>query len=156
MSVLLERVARTLSLTSQLADGLSAEALMLHNGSVASNTIGAQFWCIVGARESYARAFDVGFWQGFACSLQSTEVPDAVRIALATSMAKISSCLEHAALHVDTAREHILVDLHEHETQHHGQLIRYFYANGLTFPQAFAKRYGLEQPSAAERQIRSS
>jgi hypothetical protein len=146
MSVLTERIARTLSITNQLAEGLSAEALMFRNGKAASNTIGAQFWCVVGARESYARAFDAGVWQGFTCSLQSPEVPDVVRAALATSMTKVAVCLERAAQRVDATREHILVDLLEHETQHHGQLIRYFYANGLIFSEAFAKRYALEQP----------
>jgi hypothetical protein len=146
MSVLTQRIARTLLITNQLADGLSAEALSFRNGKAASNTIGAQFWCIVGARESYARAYEAGVWQGFACSLQSAEEPDVVRTALATSMSKVDACLEHAAQCVDARRKHILVDLLEHETQHHGQLIRYFYANGQIFPEAFAKRYALEQP----------
>jgi len=32
-------------------------------------------------------------------------------------------------------------DLLEHETQHHGQLIRFVYGNGLTFPASWNKRY---------------
>jgi spore coat protein CotF len=48
-----------------------------------------------------------------------------------------------AAVEIDAARQAILLDLIEHEAQHHGQLIRYFYANGMTFPEAFAKRYAL-------------
>jgi hypothetical protein len=146
MSVLTQRIARTLLITNQLADGLSAEALAFRNGKAASNTIGAQFWCIVGARESYARAFEAGVWQGFACSLQSTEAPDVVRAALATSMNRVDACLARATQSVDATREHVLIDLLEHETQHHGQLIRYFYANGLIFPEVFARRYALEQP----------
>jgi hypothetical protein len=29
----------------------------------------------------------------------------------------------------------------EHEVQHHGQLIRFVYGNGLTFPDSWNKRY---------------
>jgi hypothetical protein len=29
----------------------------------------------------------------------------------------------------------------EHEVQHHGQLFRFIYANGLTFPDSWNKRY---------------
>lgn len=32
-------------------------------------------------------------------------------------------------------------DLLEHEIQHHGQLIRYVYGNGLSFPGSWNKRY---------------
>jgi hypothetical protein len=32
-------------------------------------------------------------------------------------------------------------DLLEHEIQHHGQLIRFVYGNGLTFPDSWNKRY---------------
>jgi hypothetical protein len=32
-------------------------------------------------------------------------------------------------------------DLLEHEIQHHGQLIRFVYGNGQTFPESWHKRY---------------
>ena len=44
---------------------------------------------------------------------------------------------------LDEARIGILFDLEQHEVQHHGQLIRYFYANDLAFPAGFAQRYNL-------------
>lgn len=113
-----------------------------YNGKAPSNSIGAQFWCLVGARESYGCAFEAGAWKGFSCSLKDIKAPDAVRDALATSQASLMTQIE-AAVEIDAARQAILLDLIEHEAQHHGQLIRYFYANGMTFPEAFAKRYAL-------------
>lgn len=142
MDVLKSRLSRTLGLTNGLADGLSAEDLALHNGTAASNSIGTQFWCLVGARESYGRAFEAGAWKGFSCSLKDVKAPEAVRGALASSQADLLSKVDGAG-EIDATQQAILLDLIEHEAQHHGQLIRYFYANGLAFPEAFAKRYSL-------------
>ena len=142
MDVIQTRLARTLGLTNGLADGLSAEDLSRHNGKAPSNSIGAQFWCLVGARESYGRAFEAGAWKGFSCSLKDVKAPEAVRGALARSQADVLAKVA-AVDEIDAARQAILLDLIEHEAQHHGQLIRYFYANGLAFPEAFAKRYSL-------------
>ncbi|MDP2011184.1 MAG: hypothetical protein Q8K11_13505 [Phenylobacterium sp.] len=142
MDVLKTRLAKTLDLTNALAEGLSIEALKSHNGKARSNPIGGQFWCLVGARESYARAFEAGRWRGFSCSLSEPDAPGAVQAALAASR---DLMLERLAAHgdLDEARQGILIDLIEHEAQHHGQLIRYFYANDLPFPPAFASRYAL-------------
>lgn len=142
MSVLAERLAKTLDLTNALADGLSAESLARHNGTARSNTIGAQFWCLVGARESYARAFEAGSWQGFSCSLTDVKAPAAVQAALSASREGVLAAVAGVE-EVSEARQAILIDLIEHEAQHHGQLIRYFYANDLAFPAAFASRYAL-------------
>ena len=48
------------------------------------------------------------------------------------------------------AREHLLLDLLEHETQHQGQLIRYVYALDRPFPESWATRWALEQPRLAD------
>jgi hypothetical protein len=141
MDLLQERLAKTLALTDALAEDLTVEALKSRNGKARSNTIGGQFWCLVGARESYARAFAAGTWQGFSCSLSDTEAPETVQAALAASSALVLE--QVAADGLDAARQNLLIDLIEHEAQHHGQLIRYFYANDLAFPPAFAARYAL-------------
>lgn len=145
MEILKARLERSLALTNALAEGLTAEALKSHNGEAPSNSIGAQFWCLVGARESYARAFEAGAWKGFSCSLADPEAPAAVLGALAASrdlvLGKVAAAGEGP---LSEARQNTLVDLIEHEAQHHGQLIRYFYANALPFPPAFASRYALK------------
>ena len=144
--ILQDRLSKAMALTDALASEVTAESLALHNATGRSNTIGEQFWCLVGARESYARAFEHGVWGGFSCSLNADGVhdPEAVRSALESTntlvQAKIRSIPE---ANVDERRISILFDLEQHEVQHHGQLIRYFYANGLPFPADFAKRYSL-------------
>lgn len=143
MQLLQQRLAQTTELTNSLAAQLSSEQLKSYNGAARSNSIGAQFWCVVGARESYTRAFEAGAWQGFRCSLTEPEVPASVQAALAASQTGLQAVLDAAAQPWDAARQRILFDLLEHEAQHQGQLIRYFYANSIPFPPDFAKRYAL-------------
>ena len=143
MSIIVERLRRAVDLTDGLAADLLPSALMAHNGAARSNTIGGQFWCVVGARESYARAFDARAWQGFTCSLTEPASLPSVHAALASSRDDILVRLSAAEAAIDPARDAILADLLEHEVQHHGQLIRFFYANDLSFPTSFAERYSL-------------
>jgi hypothetical protein len=44
------------------------------------------------------------------------------------------------------ARERLLLDLLEHETQHQGQVIRSVYVLGGSFPESWVQRWALEQP----------
>jgi hypothetical protein len=61
----------------------------------------------------------------------------------------VLAALESSAAHLraldasqwDGARTDLAFLLLEHEVQHHGQLIRYVYANGLTFPGSWNERY---------------
>jgi hypothetical protein len=113
---------------------------------VPSNAIGEQFWCVVGARESYARAIVADGWAGFTCSLSADAAREggAVRDGLRASAAAVELAIRGVAW--TPAKEELLVDLIEHEAQHQGQLIRYAYALGLRFPQSWLDRWALAQP----------
>ena len=141
--MLTDRLSRAIELTDLLAAGLDDGALGLRNGAAPSNTVGLQFWCVVGARESYGRAIECGQWAGFECSLREPGSVLSVRDALASSGARVRAVCAALEQPFDAARESLLFDLLEHEVQHHGQLVRYFYANGLAFPERFAGRYAL-------------
>ena len=144
--ILQDRLSRAMELTDALASEVTAESLALHNATGRSNTIGEQFWCLVGARESYARAFEHGIWRGFSCSLNTSGVhdPEAVRSALEHSNTLVQVQIRSIPdARVDESRISILFDLEQNEVHLHGQLIRYFYANVLPFPTGFAKRYSL-------------
>ena len=132
------RLAKAFALTHDLVAHLDGAALGLDLPGLPSNRIGGQLWCIVGARESYLRAIALGNWQGFNCSLGSPQNEQSVIEALeATSNAPYqldAAGLTHAQLG-------FAFDLLEHEVQHHGQLIRFVYANRLTFPASWKERY---------------
>ena len=132
------RLDRSFQLTHDLVAHLDEEALSLDLPGLPSNRIGGQLWCVVGARESYLRAIEACGWQGFSCSLAAPRVKGAVLAALEATQARLAAT-DFTAL--SDGQLALAFDLLEHEIQHHGQLIRYVYANGLAFPTSWNKRY---------------
>ncbi|MCC5996636.1 MAG: hypothetical protein JJU18_09745 [Oceanicaulis sp.] len=148
--ILLQRVEAALELTNSLGEGLAADDLGRRIDQVPSNSIGSQFWCVVGARESYRRGMLAGEWQGFSCSLarEQTRQPASMQAALAQTRDDILKTA--AAMEWGGQAAQLLFDLWEHEVMHQGQLVRYFYANAIAFPAAFASRYALAQPAPVD------
>jgi hypothetical protein len=138
-----ERLERSFGMYRDLLDSIGGSALTSRLGDLPSNTIGAQLWCVVGARESYARAIEAGAWSGFSCSLDDTADVTQVEAALARSEDAMRRALDgmHAA---DAAPWGLVLDLLEHEAAHHGQLIRYLYGLGLEIPESWRRKYALD------------
>ena len=132
------RLDQSFTLTRDLVVHLDEMALGLDLPKLPSNRIAAQLWCVVGARESYLRAIEAGEWKGFSCSLNTPRVKQSVVTALEATHKSLSR-IDFTAL--TEAQLDLAFGLLEHEVQHHGQLIRYVYANGLGFPESWNKRY---------------
>ena len=140
-----EHLKAIFAMHQDLAETLPDEAFS-EKLSVPSNTVGAQFWCIIGTRESFARAIAAGAWSGWNCSMAGED---------AAKKEKVTEKLQQAAqqLHEalsdvewNEARDGMLLDLLEHEAQHQGQLIRYVYGLKHKFPDSLASRWALAQP----------
>ncbi len=129
---------RSFTLTHDLILHLDESCLSLDLPGLSSNRIADQLWCIVGARESYLRAIEKGGWQGFSCSLATPLVKQAVLAALEASLQHLNE-IDFSGL--SEVQVELAFDLLEHEVQHHGQLIRFIYGNGLTFPESWNQRY---------------
>lgn len=138
MEKLKENLTRAFSLTHDLVTHLDEKSLALDLPNLPSNSISGQLWCVVGARESYLKAIEAGTWKGFSCSLKTPEVKQSVLDALEAS-SQLLNQIDFENLS-DTQIK-LAFDLLEHEIQHHGQLIRYVYANKLTFPESWHQRY---------------
>lgn len=137
-SQLKAKLDRSFTLTYDLVSHLDEISLNLDLPNLPSNRIAGQLWCMVGARESYLRAIETGTWQGFTCSLTAPRVKQSVIIALQTTHQRMS---EINFVNLTDRQVDLAFDLLEHEVQHHGQLIRFVYANKLTFPVSWHKRY---------------
>lgn len=133
-----EKLDRSFRLTHDLVAHLDETSLNLDLPGLPSNRIAGQLWCVVGARESYTKAIEMGGWKGFSCSLTAPRVKQSVLAALETTHKKMSE-IDFTAL--TDAQVELAFSLLEHEVQHHGQLIRFIYGNGLTFPESWNKRY---------------
>lgn len=143
--VITERFADSFQLYDQLVSGLDRTSLAAKLPGLPSNAIGAQLWCVVGARESFARAIAAGQWSGFSCSLSAAGAgePDAVAAAVSTSADQVLSAMDDLDPY-DEARCRLALRLLEHETAHHGQLIRYLYGLRLPIPELWRERYSLD------------
>ncbi|SDR82511.1 DinB family protein [Agrococcus carbonis] len=141
-----ERFARADRLWLDLVEQLTPEQLGSRLATLPSNTIGGQLWCVLGARESYPRAARAREWQGFTSPVEPerTTDADAVRAALEQTAADVAAWLRE--LETDDDHRYALALL-EHETQHHGQLIRYLYGLGIARPESWQRQYALDEPA---------
>lgn len=141
-TAVVESFDRSFGLYRDLLAVLDEVSLNSRLPGLSSNAIGGQLWCVVGARESYARAIAAGEWTGFSCSLDEPGDPAKVAEALARSEAAVSEALAQLDESSD-AQDRLVLDLIEHEAQHHGQLIRYLYGLKLPIPASWKARYAL-------------
>lgn len=139
MQIIKKRLELAFRLTEDLVQALPDKGLQLRLRELPSNSIGEQIWCIIGARESYFKAVVNKGWVGFTCSLDDLSSKDKVIGLLESTKTELISYLRETRL-TDVQIELVLTLL-EHEVQHHGQLIRYFYANKLAFPPSWNRRY---------------
>ncbi len=125
-------------LAESLPDGALGQKL-----SVPSNTIGGQFWCLIGTRESFARAIREGAWAGWNCSMSAADSQDKQKVAHVLSEAAQQVRDTLGGIEWTGYRDGALLDLLEHETQHQSQLIRYVYGLKYKFPKSLADRWAL-------------
>jgi len=145
---LVERLQICMRLTNSLAEVTNGEMLLSSLPGLRSNTIGQQFWCVNGARESYSSALLAGKWGGFGNKLSEEALGShaAVLAALRESQSLVvQTCEQLGERLLDPSRLSLVARLLEHEASHHGQLIRYWYGLNIGFPKEFATRYSLDQ-----------
>jgi len=143
LPVVRERLLDSFQLYDDLVRGVPESSLAQKLPGIASNTVGAQLWCVVGARESFAGAIRAGAWPGFSCSLTAAETVDreAVAGALARAAEQALAAVDEAE--ADDDRLRFVLRLLEHEASHQGQLIRYLYGLELAIPASWKERYAL-------------
>ena len=137
-----QKLKRAFDLYGDLMDFLPEESLSKKLPDLPSNEFGQQLWCVIGARNSYFKALKAGSWQGFECPLnwEETTSKEAVSKALKETAGQVVEFFESKSAY----SESILLDLLEHEVQHHGQIIRYLYGLKLGVPDSWKKRYSLD------------
>ena len=144
--LLRRRFSRANTLYLDLVDAVSAEQLGSHLVDLPSDTVGHQLWCVLGARESYPRAAQAGQWQGFTSPVTAEQTTDAS--ALRAAFVQTASDVDDWVAGFDAGDEASLtyaLALLEHETQHHGQLIRYLYGLGIDRPRSWQQQYALDE-----------
>ncbi len=144
--LLRRRFSRANTLYLDFVDAVSAEQLGSHLADLPSDTVGHQLWCVLGARESYPRAARAGQWQGFTSPVTAEQTTDAaaLRAAFAQTSADVDDWIAGFDAEDEASFTYALALL-EHETQHHGQLIRYLYGLGIDRPESWQRQYALDE-----------
>ncbi len=112
LSRLLSRFEAYSDLAETLDDDLLTQAIDLPK----HKTLAEHLWCVVGARESYARAIEQGSWAGFRCSMESSSAAE-----FREKLRDSSKAAELAIRAVSDWREErsdLLATLAEHEVMH--------------------------------------
>ena len=138
----IEHLEALFEMHQDLAESLPEEALG-QKLPVPSNTMGAQFWCLIGTRESFARAIKEDGWQGWSCSMSAEDSHAKQRVSEKLTQTAQQVVETLSGIEWTDYRDGALLDLLEHETQHQGQLIRYVYGLKHEFPKSLADRWAL-------------
>ncbi len=95
-------------------------------------SLGEHLRCVVGARESYAKALRSGEWDGFNCSMTEFLQTDFIE-KLQTSAEDVKDAIKQIDDWTQN-RELLLLELSDHEVMHEGQIIRHLYGLGCEIP----------------------
>lgn len=95
-------------------------------------SVAEHLWCVVGARESYAKALTTGEWQGFSCSINTYD-REHFESALASSAEALITAIQGVPAW-SSEHDELLLAVAEHEVMHEGQIIRHMYGLGRELP----------------------
>jgi uncharacterized damage-inducible protein DinB len=115
----------------------------------ASQSLGYQFWCMVGAQESYLKKLELGAWQGFASSLDRFDVvtPALIKQQMLAADDTLTRLLGRFTLeeqlHNGQYRYEVVMQMIKHESHHHGQLINFMFYLRLPIPPSWHDEWAL-------------
>ena len=115
-----------------LVKSSSDETIALKLDVPKNKSLMEHLWCVVGARESYAKALTEGSWSGFSCSLSNYSKKDFTEKLTSSAEEVISSITNIEDW--TTERDELLLTLSEHEVMHEGQIIRHLHGLEIEIP----------------------
>lgn len=136
-------------LTYNYLDTLDTENLTLKLPFPESQSIGYQFWCMIGAHESYMEQLKHGEWQGFSCSLKTLK--DVAPGTIKGHMQDGDKAFETLLQTVDLGQPlkdgrlgySVVMQMIKHEMHHHGQLINLMFCHHLPIPPSWEAEWSL-------------
>ena len=131
-SVLVSNLRSRFLAYNDIINSCNEEMLQAKLEVVKNKSLAEHMWCVVGARESYAKAIEKGEWAGFSCSIKQMSKDDITQ-ALEKSSSTVLASIDKACEWND-ARNELLLSLSEHEVMHEGQIIRHMYGLGYQIP----------------------
>ena len=139
--------------TYDLLDSLTAADLGRKLPFPASQSIGYQFWCMLGSQESWVAFLQNGALEHWSCSLNDTPQADLTPAIIRQRFEAADDRYLSALAASDPLQPYpngltpLVVHqmLVEHEAHHHGQLINFIYALDLPIPASWAQQGALSR-----------
>ena len=116
-----------------------------------------QFWCMLGAQQSYLQELLAGAWQGFSCSLDALN--DYTIEAIEREMRKGDQTMAEVLDETDLAASlgngkrgyEVVQRMVEHEMHHQGQLINFMFYGHLPIPDSWHEKWALARDEEEQR-----
>lgn len=137
-----------MGLTLDILDFMDADDLPRECGIGFEDSFGKNFWCLIGARESFSKAINAGEWQGFECPItKETAYKD--KTTLKDYLISTQNLVLETVSGLDWSRSDIkeclslILRVIEHEVAHHGHMIRYAQHLDIELPKTVQDKYHL-------------
>jgi hypothetical protein len=136
-------------LTYDYLDMLDTPQLELTLPFPESKSLGYQFWCMVGAHESYLKKLEHGEWKGFSSSLdQVAQVTPAI---IKQQMMQADAIMQGLLARINLEQRlkngqpgyEVVMQMIKHEMHHHGQLINFLFCHHLPIPPSWHDEWAL-------------
>lgn len=145
----LEQWCKIRLLTSAYVQVLQPSDLTLTLPFPESQSVFAQFHCMIGAQESYTRELQAGAWQGFTSSLSYSH--DLTPALIQEHMQRADDQLKEVVTDLDLTQQQdngkyyyeVMQTMIEHEMHHHGQLINFMYCHRFPIPHSWFLKWHL-------------
>ncbi len=147
--VYLEQWQGIRQLTCDYLDELKPSDLALKLPFPESQSLLNQFYCMVGAEESYLRELQHGEWQGFSSSIADIQAitPAIIKDHMREADKMMSDLLSTTDLTQKLSNGKpgykVVQSIIEHEMHHHGQLINFMYCHKFPIPQSWFLKWHL-------------
>ena len=120
--IIVENLRKRCSFYAELAEQVDDETINAELGVARHRSLGMHLWCVVGTRESYAKAITAGAMRGWASSVANFSRDEFIG-KLAESSRTLLAAIE-AVAEWTPERDKLLAEVAEHEVMHEGQIIR--------------------------------
>ncbi len=145
MSILIKKLKRVFAMNNEFLSTIAEDDLKLRLKGMRSDSIASQITCIIGCRDSYSKCLPIDEQFRWSPDFPYSERYNLIKLKshLEEVGEKVVCELESIDLLSDN-QQGLIMDLISHEYQHQGQIIRYFYANGLEMPNTVKTEWHLE------------
>ncbi len=116
-----------------------------------SQSLSYQFFCMVGAHESYLKQLEHGSWQGFSSSVSG--IANLTPATIKEHMQRSDVVMTDLVKRIDLTQRladgsygyEVVQRMIEHEMHHHGQMINFLFCHHLPIPESWHEKWALER-----------